>query len=339
MKNILYIGNKLKNHRSTISSMESLEKKLSSFTNITLASDKKNKVLRMIDMARSVFSNRDKLDLVFIDTFTYNAFYFAFIIGVLCTILKIKYIPIIRGGNIKFRLNKNPRLSYIYFSNSFLNMVPSIYHYNTFKELGYQTQYLPNSISIKNYKFKERSILSPNLLWVRSFHEIYNPQMAIEVLRVLRDDYKEIDLCMVGPDKDGSLQKCKDLSLQYGLEENIVFTGVLDKLAWVNLSVKYDIFINTTNMDNLPISVIEAMALGFPLVSTNAGGLKHLHKDGHDALLGDKNDAHKMASNVKNILKDSNLAKHLSNNARVKAEKFDWDEHIQPQWFDLIMSN
>ena len=77
----------------------------------------------------------------------------------------------------------------------------------------------------------------------------------------------------------------------------------------------------------------------FPIVSTNAGGLKFLHKNGYDALMGDKNDYDQMASNIKYILKDNNLAKNLSKNARIKAEKYDWYNCVQHQWLDLMNVN
>ena len=336
VKNILFIGNKLKNENATVSMMEFLTEKLSSFVYVNSASGEKNKVLRMIDMIRSVYFHRNKLDLVLIDTFSTSAFYFALVIGLLCKILKIKYIPIIHGGNIEFRLNKYPRLSNMLFKNATINISPSIFIFEVFKKFDYQVQFLPNSIDLKSYNFKERSALSPKLLWVRSFHELYNPQMAIEVVRVLKKDYKNIKLCMVGPDKDGSIQKCKNLANKYGLKRNVSFTGLLDRFDWINLSEDYDIFINTTNVDNMPLSVIEAMALGFPVISTNAGGLKFLHEDGHDALLGDKKDVNKMVSNIKLILKDRSLAQGLSKNARIKAEKYDWEKYIRHHWFDLI---
>jgi len=78
---------------------------------------------------------------------------------------------------------------------------------------------------------------------------------------------------MVGPDKDSSLGEAKDLAKQLGVAESVTFTGVLPKAQWHQLSEKFDIFINTTNIDNMPVSIIEAMALGLPIVSTNAGGL------------------------------------------------------------------
>src|SRR5690606_31616955 len=90
-------------------------------------------------------------------------------------------------------------------------------------------------------------------------------------------------LCMVGPDTDGSLSQVKALAKQ--LKVSVKFTGKLTKSEWNQLSKEYNIFINTTNFDNMPVSVIEAMALGLPVVSTNVGGLPYLITDGVDGML------------------------------------------------------
>ena len=63
------------------------------------------------------------------------------------------------------------------------------------------------------------------------------------------------------------------------------FTGKLSKQEWRDLSKDYNVFINTTNFDNTPVSVIEAMALGIPVVSTNVGGLPFLITDKVDGVL------------------------------------------------------
>ena len=123
---------------------------------------------------------------------------------------------------------------------------------------------------------------------------------------------------MVGPDKDGSLDKCIKLSKDLDIEDNIKFTGQLSKKEWIEISKKYSIFLNTTNYDNMPISVMEIMALGLPIVSTDVGGVTHLLKHDIDGLLVDKNDINSMADSISNILNNKGLAEKLSINSRKK---------------------
>ena len=83
---------------------------------------------------------------------------------------------------------------------------------------------------------------------------------------------------MVGPDKDGSLEKTKQYAKEKGVLHRVRFTGGLSKTEWIELSKDYNIFINTTNVDNTPVSVMEAMALGFPVISTNVGGVPFFNR-------------------------------------------------------------
>ena len=110
------------------------------------------------------------------------------------------------------RLTKSKALSKIIFANSVVNISPSLYLYECFKDKKYKCEYIPNFIDIEKYTFRNMKEAQPNLLWVRSLHKIYNPTMAIKVLSVIIKKYPHAKLCMVGPDKDGSMKKCKNLS-------------------------------------------------------------------------------------------------------------------------------
>ena len=154
-----------------------------------------------------------------------------------------------------------------------------------FKDEKYKCEFIPNFIDIEKYTFRSIKEVQPNLLWVRSLHKIYNPKMAIKVLSVITKKYPHAKLCMVGPDKDGSMIKCKNLSKKLKIENNVKFTGILDQDEWIKLSEEYDVFINTTNADNMPVSIIECLALGLPIVSTNVGGLAYLLENNKNALL------------------------------------------------------
>ena len=81
----------------------------------------------------------------------------------------------------------------------------------------------------------------PKLLWVRSFHKVYNPEMAIYVAHELNKIYPNVELCMVGPDKDGTLEKCKRLSNHLKIVKNLNLLAYLKK-DWISLSYNYDNF-------------------------------------------------------------------------------------------------
>jgi glycosyltransferase involved in cell wall biosynthesis len=334
MKNILYVGNALSQKGKNLTSVESLSLHLSEFCSVKIASDKSNKVLRLLDMIRLVYVNRKTADFVLIDTYSTTNFYYALVISQLSRRFKIKYIPILHGGNLEQRLKNNPRLSKMIFCNAYKLVSPSGFLKEVFENYGYsKIEHIPNTIELKNLNFFNRQIDTINLLWVRSFNKIYNPKQAVFVLKSLIEKGYSASLTMVGPETDGSLSEAKNLALSNDLD--VVFTNKLPKKKWIELSKKSNVFINTTNFDNTPISVIEAMALGLPVVSTNVGGLPHLISDNEDGLLVSPNDIEAMVKAVIRLKSNINLKNSIVLNARKKAEHFDWKQ-VKLKWERLL---
>jgi len=300
---------------------------------VTYASSQKNQQLRILDMLWRVCRNR-QTDYVIIDTYSTASFWYAFATSQLCRLLHIKYIPFLHGGNLPKRLQKNPVICKMIFKPAYSNVTPSSYLLEAFQKQGYtNVTYIPNAIEINRYPFKERTKGEPKLLWVRSFAEIYNPTMAIEVLDALKKRHPEATLCMVGPDKDGSLSKTKKLAEDLGLP--VLFPGKLTKEEWTALSWDYTIFINTTHFDNMPVSVVEAMALGLAVVSTNVGGIPFLLEHNKEALLVEDNAVEEMVSGIQKLIEKPDLFQELATQARRKAAAFDW-EIVKQRWFNIL---
>jgi glycosyltransferase involved in cell wall biosynthesis len=157
--------------------------------------------------------------------------------------------------------------------------------------------------------------------------------LAVKVLERLQKEYPLAALCMVGPEKDGSMAKCRTYAEKHSL--SVSFTGKLKKKQWTAISKNYDIFLNTTNIDNTPISVIESMALGLVVISTDVGGMHFLVDHEKDGLLVPPGDETAMAEAVKQIVENPEQGRQMAKNARETASGFDW-EVVKHQWNELL---
>jgi L-malate glycosyltransferase len=334
-KSILYIGNDLAINSFTATYISFFSKVLKKEGyKVRTASKRINKGLRLLEMIGLIMKYHKTTDVVLIDTYGALNFYYAYLVAKTCQLYKLEYIPILHGGNLPERLSESKKLSESLFGNAKMNVAPSRFLYEVFEQYNFSNlQIIPNSVELKKYSFKSRKEFSPNLLWVRRFQGRYNPMLALKVLESLKNKYPEATLCMVGPDKDGSMARCKAYAEKNKL--SVKFTGKLKKKEWAKLSENYDFFLNTTNIDNTPISVIEAMALGLVIVSTDVGGMHYLIDHDKDGVLLNPKDEASMASAIDKLIHDPAHAAQLTQNARKKVEGFDW-EKVKEKWNNLL---
>lgn len=336
---ILYVGNKLSHHGFTPGVIETLGMKLEDAGyEVHYAGTRKNRLFRLAEIFWSTLLSGRKVNYILIDTYSTGAFWYAYLTGLAARLIKTKYISILHGGNLPSRLMESKRACNTLFGNSYVNVAVSKYLSHEFKKVGYETIIIPNSIDISKYPFKLREHPCPKLLWVRSFHRQYNPNMAADVLKELLKTYPEAELCMVGPDKDGTMEKFRNYIDFLELKDHVRITGLLKKEDWIILSEDYDFFINTTNIDNTPVSVIEAMALGMIVISTDAGGLKYMLSTDNDSIMVSCGDPVAMSNAISTAMNDQSLCKKISFNARCSAMNFDWSR-VKNKWAGLLLAD
>ena len=335
MAAILYIGNHLNSNNNNLTYSHTLGQLFEQEGYVLFyASSKKNKVLRLLDMLGACVKYRTKTSYVLIDTYSTLNFYYALMVSQLCRVLRLKYMTILHGGQLPKRLKENPVMSKLIFNKATHNIAPSQYLMETFKGFGFHNMvHIPNAISIRDYPFNLRKDPTIKLLWVRSFSKMYNPHLAVKVLKAMKDKGMKASLCMVGPDGDGSLKEVKTLA--DNLDVAVTFTGKLTKQEWMSLSNAYTIFINTSNLDNMPLSVIEAMALGLPVISTDVGGMPYLIAHGKDGLLVEPNDVAAFVNAITWLTDNKDAYRDIAKNARKKVEAYDW-EQVKAQWLQLL---
>ncbi len=192
-----------------------------------------------------------------------------------------------------------------------------------FARYGLRPEVLPNIVPGSHFVFRPRGPVHPRLLWVRHFQAHYRPQDALAVLARVRQIYADTTLTLVG---DGPLRP----QLQAHAGPGAHFAGAQPPESLPAFYNEADIFLNTSAIDNLPLTLIEASASGLPIVSTNAGAIADLIQHEANGLLAPVGDVAMLAELVLSVISRANLARQLSLAARENARRFDWSA-IAPQ--------
>ena len=300
-------------------------------------STRESPFLRLLDMLWSIWSKRNHYDIAQIDVFSGRAFTFAEWSARLLHLLRKPFILTLHGGGLPDFARVFPGRVKALLTSASKVVTPSPFMQRSLVTFRPDIIFIPNPIEVTQMRFRKRRILSPHLIWVRAFHEIYNPVLAVRVINRLREQFPIVKLTMVGPDKqDGSLERVQLLIKDLGLQANIdLILGVPSTEIPILLNTA-DVFINTTNYDTAPRSLIEAMGCGLCVVSTNVGGIPWLVTDEVDGLLVPPDNPTAMTAAVSRLLKDPTLAETLSTNARSKAENYNWNA-VLPQWDQALI--
>jgi glycosyltransferase involved in cell wall biosynthesis len=202
-------------------------------------------------------------------------------------------------------------------------LAPSAYLADTFRDWGYDVRVVPNVLAIERYEYRRRPAASPNLLWMRTFHEHYDPLMAVRVLAALRDRHPEVRMTMGGADQ-GLLAATRAEADRLGVSDRIDFAGYLSADGKASAFATHDVFLNTNVVDNMPVSVLEASACGLVPVATAVGGVPAIITDGENGVLVPSGDVEAMADAVSTLLDDPPTFAAMSESARRFAEHASW---------------
>jgi glycosyltransferase involved in cell wall biosynthesis len=303
---------------------------------VLTTSHKFGRLARLSDMLSTVWRRRRDYEVAHVDVFSGAAFVWAEAVCRSLRLLRKPYVLTLHGGGLpEFSRRWPGRVSTLLGSAAAVT-TPSRYLLEQMSPYRRGLRLYPNPVDLSAYEFRARRRPEPRLVWLRAFSRIYNPALAPRVLALVASRFPAARLTMVGRDKeDGSLQETRRAAKEHGVGDRITFTGGVEKASVPGLLNGGDIFLNTTNVDNTPVSVLEAMACGMCVVSTNVGGIPYLLEDGKDSLLVPPGDAEAMAAAVLRILTEPGLAERLSRAARAKAEQFDWAA-VLPRWERLL---
>lgn len=290
---------------------------------------------RFADMVLSTLGMRGKYDVAVVHVYSGRAFLWAEAVTGIAKTAGKRVILALHGGLLpEFAARNRSRVARVLEAADAV-VAPSNYIRESLACLRPDIQIIPNAIDLDAYSYRPRLVTRPRLVWLRAYHRNYQPELAVQVMAELRRTYPEATLQMYGVEKDRSLSDSRRLAEKLGVAAMIEFSGAVPKSRVGEVISSGDIFLNTSRVDNMPVTLIEAMACGVCVVSTNVGGIRYLIQDGVNGLLTPHNAPELMAEAVRRLLTDHALCHRLSTTGRAHAERFGW-VHVIPQWLQLL---
>lgn len=330
MNKILFIGSHLSKEKGTKSASENVAELLKNNYKIELCSEKVNQFSRMLDiLVTSLFS---QYSVMHIDIYSGKALIYANIASKIAKFRNKKIIMNLHGGRLTELYSSNPsKLTLL--NEAYKILSPSKFLTEFFNSKGFSVATLPNYIDNKLFPYKKENIKKYSLLWVRAFNNIYQPELAIKTVSVLKQKYPEIHLTMIGPDK-GFQNLSEKLISKLNLHDNVSILGKIPNEELYKYFHTHQVYLNTTIYESFGLAVLEAASCGIPIVSTNVGELPYIWEDNKEILLCNS-DENEFALKVSKIFENQDLEKSLSLNARKKSEEFDW-KNIKEKWIKVI---
>lgn len=122
----------------------------------------------------------------------------------------------------------------------------------------------------------------------------------------------------------GYTKMLNDIIKKYQLQDNIIYTGILNSNEMLEYLVRCNVYVMPSVIENHSSSLIEAMMVGVPSISSLVGGTASLVKHGHNAILYNSLDARSLSGNIIRVFEDDGLAEKLSRNAiMIRGERKD----------------
>lgn len=132
---------------------------------------------------------------------------------------------------------------------------------------------------------------------------------------------EQLDLVLVGDFR--RRPELRDRVRRAGLEQQTIFTGVVDDDRLITWYQKATLFVFPSRYEGFGLPVLEAMACGCPVISSNASSLPEVAGDA--AMLVDPSDVNRMASAMATVLSDGDLRRDLAQRGLAQASGFSWD--------------
>ena len=207
-------------------------------------------------------------------------------------------------------------------------VVPSDYLRGVFERHGYRARVIRNIVDLSRFRYRDRIPLRPRLLSTRNLEPCYRVDITLRAFAILKGRHPEATLTIAGyGSEEAGLRR---LAARLGVD-GIRFVGRIEPEAMPALCDEADIFVNSSVVDNQPVSILEAFASGLPVVSTPTGDIPAMVRDGETGLLVAAAAPEETARAVAELLEQPQRALLMTRRARREVGEYAWPS-VREAW-------
>jgi glycosyltransferase involved in cell wall biosynthesis len=207
-------------------------------------------------------------------------------------------------------------------------IVPSSFLGAVFKKRGFSAGIVPNVIDLSRFHpvIPQTSSKAhfPHVIVTRNLEPVYDIRTALHAFKIVRRTFPGARLTVAGSGPER--QSLEELACRLGVADATTFTGRLDNGALPVLYKSADVMLNPSLADNMPVSVLEALASGVPVVTTDVGGIPCLVEHEKTALLVPPQNPEAMAEAVLILLNDPGKANQIINAGLEAVRQYTWPD-------------
>ncbi len=249
-------------------------------------------------------------------------------------VAQLRGVPAIvnyRGGQADEFFAAAPRHVLRALSKATQRITPSAFLVRVFAKHGLKADVVPNIIDLSRFKARPQRDAgdAPHLVVTRNLEAIYDIGTALRAFVLVRARRPAARLTVAGTGPE--LAALQALAGTLGVSAAVHFAGRIDNADMAKLYVGADLVLNPSTADNMPISILEALASGVPVISTDAGGIPDLVQHERTALLVSVGDANAMGQAALRLLDDAGLAQRLHDAGLNDVARYAWPR-IREHW-------
>lgn len=204
-----------------------------------------------------------------------------------------------------------------------LLVLPSGFLQDVFGRFGMKGRIVSNIIDLTRFRpADDGRAPAAHIVVARNLEAIYGIETALRAFAKIQAVRPDARLSVAG--SGPQFAELQALAVRLGVADQVHFTGRLDREEMASLYRDADLTLNPSRVDNMPNSVLEALASGVPVVTTDVGGIPYIVQHEVTALLVPRDDPDAMAAAALRVLDDPALASRLRVAGQEDVQRYSW---------------